>query len=220
VRPAHFGDKVLKGAKIVTAGNLAEIYDRLISFWPDPTGLVTGSTQASGWLDRLTDSMTGLSPVSRLRLCDLMGYLPDDILTKVDRASMAVSLEVRVPLLDHRVVEFSWSLPPDQLIFDRRGKQPLRAVLERRLPKELFDRPKKGFGVPIGAWLRGPLREWAGDLLVANAIKEHGFFRPEFITKCWDEHQSGRRNWQHALWAVVQFQAWHREWAEGSPRAG
>jgi len=140
-----------------------------------------------------------------------MGYLPDDVLTKVDRASMAVSLEVRVPLLDHRVIEYAWRLPTDRLIGDGKGKRPLRAVLARHLPPKMFERPKMGFGVPIGAWLSGPLREWAEDLLSPQSLAADGLLNADTIRARFAEHMSGRRNWQHALWTVLQFQAWRRE---------
>jgi asparagine synthase (glutamine-hydrolysing) len=121
-----------------------------------------------------------------------------------------VSLEVRVPLIDRRVVEFAWNLPEQFLLADGKGKRPLRAVLARHLPPEMFERPKMGFGVPIGAWLRGPLRGWAEQLLSPAALARHGLFDGALLRQRWDEHQSGRRNWQHALWAVLQFQAWHQ----------
>jgi asparagine synthase (glutamine-hydrolysing) len=208
LRPTHFGDKILKGAKLLDAGSPLEMYGRLISQWPDPERLMPGFMEASGWVERLSSCTEGVEPQSRLRLLDMMSYLPDDILTKVDRASMAVSLEARVPLLDHRVVEYAWSLPGEFLIADGVGKRVLRAVLKRYLPETLFERPKMGFGVPIGEWLRGPLRDWAEELLDPQVVREGGLFDAELLRQRWDEHCSGRRNWQHALWTVLQFQAW------------
>jgi asparagine synthase (glutamine-hydrolysing) len=140
----------------------------------------------------------------------MLSYLPDDVLTKVDRASMAVSLEVRVPLLDRRVVEFAWTLPESHLISAGKGKQVLRAVLHRHLPEALFERPKMGFGVPIGEWLRGPLRNWAEEMLSPKALSAHGLFDEALLRRRWREHLSGRRNWQHAIWSVLQFQAWRQ----------
>ncbi len=210
MRPAHFGDKILKAGNLLTASNLIDMYHRLISQWPDPCGLMHRPEGAMGWAERMEDEVAALEPAAQLRLLDMMTYLHDDILTKVDRASMATSLEVRVPLLDHRVIEYAWGLPVDQLVSGGKGKRPLRAVLQRYLPKGLIERPKMGFGVPIGAWMRGPLRAWAEDLLFPPAQADHGLFDRTLIRCRWNEHQSGRRNWQHALWTVLQFEAWRR----------
>jgi asparagine synthase (glutamine-hydrolysing) len=154
----------------------------------------------------------GFTGLNRQLYADITGYLADDILVKVDRMSMAVSLEARVPLLDHRVVAFSWSLPPEMKTGGGVGKRLLRAVLHRYVPRELVDRPKKGFAVPLDRWLRSELRDWAENLLDARRLEREGILDSAAIRRRWTEHLAGKRNWQASLWTVLMFQAWKERW--------
>ena len=142
---------------------------------------------------------------------DAQTYMADDILVKVDRAAMATSLETRVPMLNHQVVELAWQMPLEYKIRDGQGKWLLRQVLYKHVPRELIERPKAGFGIPLDAWLRGPLREWAEFLLSEQRLRSEGFFNPEPIRTMWAQHLSGKMNWQYHLWNVLMFQAWLAE---------
>lgn len=214
-RWANVGDKLHKGAGVLTAGSLDQLYTRMISHWPDPEYVVVGGAEPRTVLNGRAPALAGLSDVERIMALDLLTYLPDDILTKVDRAAMGVSLETRVPFLDHRVVEFAWQLPM-QYKLRRESKTyttkwALRQVLFRHVPRALIERPKMGFGVPVDSWLRGPLRPWAEDLLSESRLKREGYFNPAPIRQKWAEHVSGQRNWQQQLWCVLMFQAWLAE---------
>ncbi len=202
------GDKLHKLAGVLALDDIDALYRRLISQWTEPEGLVLGhgGEAAADW-GRLPQ---GLGDVERMQGLDMLTYLPDDILTKVDRASMAVALEVRVPILDHRVVEYAWSLPLAAKLRGATGKWLLRQVLDRHVPRRLVERPKMGFGVPIDSWLRGPLRDWAESLLDRRAMAAEGFLDATQVEEKWRQHLAGSRNWQHPLWVVLMFQAWLR----------
>lgn len=202
------GEKLHKGARALTARSLRSLYGQIIAQWDNPELLVCNADGLEP--DVMGDGlqMDLASPVEQMMGYDLLTYLPDDILVKLDRAAMGVSLETRVPFLDHRVLEFAWQLPQSMKLRGNDTKWILRQVLYRHVPPALIERPKMGFGVPIGDWLRGPLREWAEELLSETRMRQAGHLRPEVIRRRWDEHLSGRRNWQYPLWCVLMFQQW------------
>jgi asparagine synthase (glutamine-hydrolysing) len=185
-----------------------DLYYRSLSLWDKPSEIVVGSNEPGTVRECIAEASKGASIEEAMMLTDLLQYLPDDILTKVDRASMAVSLEARVPLLDHRVVEFAWRLPLNLKIRAKTTKFILRQVLFKYVPSELIERPKMGFGVPIDHWLRGPLRDWAESLLCEKSLLDHGLLKSACIQEKWREHLSGRRDWQYLLWNVLVFQNW------------
>jgi asparagine synthase (glutamine-hydrolysing) len=207
-RYAALGDKLHKGAAVLGSATVDELYLGFVSHLRKPADWVIGGQEPQTRLTRLCPELGGFNAVERMMLLDCVSYLPDDILVKVDRAGMGVSLEVRVPFLDHRLVEFAWSLPLEYKLHERQTKWPLRQVLYRHVPRELVDRPKMGFGVPLQDWLRGPLRDWAEDLLDEARLRQEGYFHPTLVREIWAEHLSGRRNWMAQLWNVLTFQAW------------
>lgn len=205
--PPQLGDKLHKLADAMTQ-NEDETYRSLLSHWHHPEQLVKDAREPESLV--VSSKAHNLMPdyVERMQYIDTLTYLPDDILTKVDRASMAVSLEARVPLIDHRVVEFAWRLPPRMKMRDGKSKWLLRRVLRRFVPDALIERPKMGFGVPIDQWLRGPLRDWAESYLSQSALTRGGIFNPELIRTRWAAHLDGRENWQYPLWTIITLQAW------------
>ncbi|WP_342021988.1 asparagine synthetase B family protein [Methyloceanibacter stevinii] len=209
LRPRQPGDKLHKLAAVLGA-DPGDYYRVLVSPWAEAWSLVRGADRPQPAPFAMDVRSRFKNELAWMQYADMVTYLPDDVLTKVDRASMAASLEARVPLLDHRVVAFAWQLPDDLKIRNGQGKWLLRQLLYKYVPKALVDRPKMGFGVPIDAWLRGPLRDWAEDLLDPTAMAQAGYLDPGPIRAKWAEHLSGRRNWQHFLWNVLMFEAWRR----------
>lgn len=208
-RPRMAGTKVEKLARALAAPDGDARYLDLITHWrEDLTGLGLDRNLPEGAPDR--------DPAARAAWADTLGYLPNDILTKVDRASMAVSLEARVPLLDHRLVEFAWTLPTDLKIRDGIPKWPLRQILYRHVPQALVNRPKAGFAVPLDAWLKGPLRDWAETLLSEERLSRRGWIDPTPVRRAWKDHLAGRGARAEALWGVCMLEAWAERWV-GSP---
>jgi asparagine synthase (glutamine-hydrolysing) len=201
-------------AHVLRGRGLSERADRLQTHWQRGEGLVLGVPHALAPFDLATAEFANFTTVEKLMARDLVHYLPDDILVKLDRASMAVALESRVPMLDHRVMEFAWSLPMALKRREGQTKWVLRQVLYRHVPRAMIDRPKKGFSVPIAAWLRGPLKEWAADLLDAKRLEAEGFLNPVMISTAWNEHVSGRVDRHNDLWSVLMFQQWLRRAAD------
>jgi len=210
-RWSNIGNLLHKGADVMLSKSDADLYNNLTSFWRDPSSIVLNGKEPQDLISNKVFDLDQLSATEKMMLQDMLSYLPDDILCKVDRASMAVSLESRSPFLDHRVFEFAWRLPIEFKLHRGESKRVLREVLYRHVPKKLIDSRKKGFGIPIDKWLRGPLREWAEDLLDESQLKIDGYFNPELIRLKWSEHLLGRRNWAGHLWSILMFQVWLRD---------
>ena len=203
------GDKIHKlGLRMRAVGSMDDLYASLVTEWPHAERMVV-----DGWIPpNLVDDRAGWpklsDPVARMMAMDALTYLPDDILAKVDRASMAVSLETRAPFLDRDVIAFAWRLPMSMKICDGKGKWLLRQLLDRHVPSALIERPKMGFGIPLDDWLRGPLREWAENLLSTERLQREGFFDPQPIRETWQRHVQGNGSYGYRLWSVLMFQAW------------
>ena len=210
-RYANIGDKLHKIATIFNCSSFEELYRMLISHWNFPENVVIGAKEPKTILNSKEAIPNKLSNEELMMFYDMVMYLPDDILVKVDRAAMAVSLETRAPFLDHRVIDFACQLPLKMKIRNGTKKWCIRELLYKRVPKNLIERPKMGFGVPIGEWLRGPLRDWAEYLLEENRIINSGYFQNSEIQKKWREHLSGERNWHYYLWDILMFESWRDE---------
>jgi asparagine synthase (glutamine-hydrolysing) len=212
----RLGHKIHKAAAALGSPEILDAYRGLLSYWNDPTAVVLEGTESGdpNGQNRLPAHLPFLDQAMRWDQC---AYLPDDNLAKVDRASMAVGLETRLPLLDHRVVAFAWRCPPQVRASGQQGKQVLRRLLARHVPPQLFARPKMGFSVPVGAWLRGPLREWAHDLLVSRSLADQGLIAATTIQRALVGHMSGRADNDLALWSALMFQAWYTARLEAPP---
>lgn len=206
-----FGDKMHKLSELFEYTSNQEIFFRSLSSYPSMEG-VNHSTNELENLNDLWDSFKSLVSQEHIMMAiDTLTYLPDDILCKVDRAAMHHSLETRVPFLDHRIFEFAWNLPVDMKIKNGTKKWILQQVLNKYLPLKLFNRPKMGFGIPVGYWIRGPLKDWAIDSLNFEKMKKDEFYDVNFVYKVFHEHQSGERNWGQLIWSIIAFQNWHAQ---------
>jgi len=205
---SRIGEKLHKLANILPVTSQEDLYLSFISSWKGPADLVIGSKDVPTVIDSFDKHLDCDSFATKMMYLDSITYLPDDILCKVDRASMYSGLEVRSPFLDHRIVEFSAHLPMKQKIYNGHGKWLLRQVLYNYIPKSLVDNPKMGFSIPIGIWLRGPLRDWAEGLLNSDRLKKEGYLNADLVQEKWNEHLSGKRDWQNLLWNILMFQAW------------
>ena len=203
-----WGDKLQKGAGVIASKDLTNLYQGLVSNWQDPSAVVIGDGEHDRIFSTDVQLLSDVGDVQKMMAIDTVSYLPDDILVKVDRAAMGVSLETRVPFLDHHIFEFASKIPLAMKLKNGVGKLILRDILYRYVPKDLIERPKMGFGVPVADWLRGPLRGWAEEFLGESRLRSQGFFYPRIVREMWSEHLSGTRNWQSQLWAVLMFQAW------------
>jgi asparagine synthase (glutamine-hydrolysing) len=209
LRHMNIGDKIHKVANLIDSDSSLDMYSKLVSHGMESMSLVKGVTgdpvtTLNGQLFNGHD----IEFIEKMMYLDSITYLPDDILVKVDRAAMASSLETRIPMLDHRIIEFSWRLPLHMKIRDGQSKWILRQLLYKYIPKDLVERPKTGFGIPIGLWLRGPLRDWAENLLDESRLNNEGYLHSDKIRDKWTEHVLGKRNWQDLLWNILMFQAW------------
>tara|TARA_B100001063_G_scaffold101603_1_gene94896 strand:+ start:4441 stop:6402 length:1962 start_codon:yes stop_codon:yes gene_type:complete len=208
----NFGDKIHKGAYALNSRNIYDLYISLISYWKNPNEVILEQSNPVNYLNKLSSKFKNLLDEEKFMLLDSLNYLVDDILVKVDRAAMSVSLETRMPFLDHNLQEFVWSLPQSFKVrrqgAKRLDKWLLKKILYKYVPQKFFERPKKGFEIPINEWLKGPLKEWANDLLDERKIKDQGYFNHKIINKYWKKHLSGKIDYKSEIWTILMFQAW------------
>ena len=210
-RFSNFGDKAHKGSRVLASKDIASLYRSVTSIYHDPDSIVLDSSESNHFLDSTIKKLKNMDDIPFMMMLDLLTYLPDDILTKVDRAAMGVSLETRVPFLDHEVVEFGLSLPQHYKLREKQTKWLLRQVLYKHVPRELIERPKSGFAIPIGVWLKSSLKDWAEDLLDEKTMSNQGLLNVDSIRARWSQHLSGTHNWEHFLWNILMFQSWLKE---------
>jgi len=211
LRFTSVGDKAHKLAEVLFQDTQREFYTTLCSHWKNPDNVVLGSKEYSSLISNENEWLESDNFIEQMMAMDTRTYMADDILVKVDRAAMACSLETRIPMLSKNVVQFAWSLPIEQRIKEGKGKWPLRQVLYKYVPEHLIERPKHGFGIPIGGWLRDPLYEWSSDLLSEESLLNSGYLNPKPIIKMWKEHSNGTKNWQYHLWDVLMFENWLKD---------
>ena len=203
-----FGDKIHKANSVLNSKSVYEYYHTLCSNWKNPTEVVKVSKEQIELYTGYKSKFEKLNNQEIMMIMDFITYLPNDILVKVDRASMATSLETRAPFLDHKLIEYVWKIPHHLKFRNNQGKWILKQILNQYVPKNLTEGPKMGFGLPIDSWLRGSLRDWAENLLNEKRLTQEGYFNPKLIREKWEEHLSGKKNWQHELWSILMFQAW------------
>ncbi|MDA7604999.1 asparagine synthase (glutamine-hydrolyzing) [Candidatus Pelagibacter sp.] len=206
--PVNYGELMYKFARVLNCKSLDEVYLKLTSHFENPNDVVLNSKFQGNFLRDYKTELKEFDDQQKMMIYDGLSYLPNDILVKVDRASMAASLETRAPFLDHRIVEYLWKIPQALKLRNGQSKWILRKILYQYVPKKLIERPKIGFGVPINTWLRGPLKDWAESLLNKTRLQKEGYLNPELIYTKWTEHQSEKKDWQYHLWNVLMFQLW------------
>ena len=207
----YLRDKLYKGRNLLNSKTFNDFYNVLFSHWQNLPGDLINNENSIINSSKINTKIKRFNIQEQMMIIDLLNYLPCNNLVKIDRAAMASSLETRVPFLDHKFIEYVWKIPHSHKFNNGEGKRVLKKILNKYIPKNLTERPKMGFGIPIGSWLRGPLKDWAENLLDEKKISQEGYINPKLITYKWKEHLSGKKNWQYDLWNVLMFQAWNDE---------